>query len=165
MDMHLHGRQWIPGSPDWAAAAIGGFIAGAVLMVIELLWSAGNSASSTWTASHMVAGIAMGADVAGGTGFDVVVVAVALVTHYVLGIVFGLILAAFMAPFHLDASIGMTLATGAVAGVLLYLFNFHGMTLFFPWFAAMRGGSTLLAHMIFGIVAAWMYLQLERRPH
>ncbi|MNH46053.1 hypothetical protein D3C79_1086840 [compost metagenome] len=52
--------------------------------------------------------------------------------------------------------------TGAVFGVLVYLFNFYGMASFFTWFAEIRGWTTMLAHVIFGMVAATMYWQLEK---
>jgi len=81
----------------------------------------------------------------------------------VLGIVMGMILAAIIAPFHLDSSAGMILLTGAVFGVIVYLFNFYGMEQIFPWFAELRGWPTLVAHLIFGMTAAAMYWKLERR--
>jgi hypothetical protein len=94
--------------------------------------------------------------------FSVGVVAVALATHYVLGIVLGLILAAIVAPFHFDSSIGMILLTGAVFGLAVYLFNFYGMARFFTWFNDMRGWATMVAHLIFGMSAAIIYWKLER---
>jgi hypothetical protein len=162
MDLHLRGPH-LASRPDWAAAVVAGFVGGAVLMVLEMLWAFSITGGSSWSTSHMIAGILMGPDVAGGSSFDVVVVAVALFTHYLLGILFGLILAAIIAPYHLDSGAGMALVVGAVAGFVLYLINFHGMTAFFPWFAKMRGGETMIAHMIFGMATAWAYLYLERR--
>jgi len=163
MDLHLRDYQWATRHPDWTSAAVAGFVGGAVLMLVELLWSFSIDGASSWATSHMVAGIAMGPEVARGTGFSVAVVAVALFIHYLLGIAFGLVLGAFISPFHLDTGAGASMTVGAVAGFLLYLFNFYGMTAFFPWFAQLRGGATLLAHIIFGMVTACAYLYLERR--
>jgi hypothetical protein len=148
--------------PDWTVAAVSGFAAGAVLMVLELLWATIIMGDSPWVTSHMVAAIVMGQDVLQSTDFSVSVVVAALVTHYVLGIVLTLILAAIIVPFHLDSSIGMVMLTGAVFGLAVYLFNFFGMVHFFSWFAEMRGFTTMLAHIIFGIVAAAMYWKLEQ---
>ena len=39
-------------------------------------------------------------------------------------------------------------------GFVLYLFNFHLLSAFVPWFAELRGWGTLFAHMAFGTVAA-----------
>ncbi|PUA18503.1 hypothetical protein [Glaciimonas sp. PCH181] len=163
MELHMHSHHLESRRPDWAAAAVSGFVGGAVLMVLELLWSSLIVGASPWAMSHMISAIVMGRDVLQSTDFSVGVVATALITHYVLGIIFGLILCAIIAPFHLDSSIGMILLTGMVFGVVLYVFNFYGMAKFFPWFAEMRGWSALLTHLIFGLVSAAMYWTLERR--
>jgi hypothetical protein len=163
MELHIHSHRWERRVPDWTAAAVSGFAAGAVLMVLELLWSTIAMDASPWTASHMIAAITMGPDTLQSTDFSVGVVAVALITHYVLGIVFGMVLCAIIAPFHFDSSIGMVLLVGALFGLALYLFNFYVMVQFFTWFADMRGWPTLVAHLIFGMAAAVMYWKLERR--
>lgn len=162
MELHMHSHRWEQRMPDWTVAAVSGFAAGAVLMVLELLWATIIMGDSPWATSHMVAAIVMGRDVLQSTDFSVSVVVAALVTHYVLGIVLTLILAAIIVPFHLDSSIGMVMLTGAVFGLAVYLFNFFGMVHFFSWFAEMRGFTTMLAHIIFGIVAAAMYWKLEQ---
>jgi hypothetical protein len=47
--------------------------------------------------------------------------------------------------------------------VAVYLVNFYGMTAFFPWFAEARGWVSFICHIVFGLVAADMYLRLERK--
>jgi hypothetical protein len=47
-------------------------------------------------------------------------------------------------------------------GLALYLVNFYLLADFFPWFIDMRGGVTLLAHLIFGMLAAGVYWKLEK---
>lgn len=163
MELHLQSHYWAQRTPDWLAAAVAGFVAGAVLMVLELLWNTSVNSASPWTTSHMVAAIVMGPNVLQSAGFSLSVVGTALLTHYLLGIAFGTILAIIMAPFHLDSSMGLALFSGAVFGLLLYLFNFYGMERGFYWFAEMRGWTTIVAHLIFGMVAAAMYLKIERR--
>ncbi|WP_050461578.1 hypothetical protein [Herbaspirillum autotrophicum] len=163
MELHMHSHHWERRLPDWPAAAVSGFLAGAVLMVLELLWSTLITGASPWETSHMVAAIVMGPDAMQSGVFSLSVVAVALATHYVLGIVFALILAAVIAPFHLDSSIGMLLLTGVVFGALLYLFDFYAMVRFFSWFTDMRGWTTFAAHLVFGVVAALAYWKLEGR--
>jgi hypothetical protein len=163
VDMELmHSHRWERRLPDWKVAAVSGFVAGAVLMVLELLWSTFAGSGNPWLATHMVAAILMGPDVLQSADFSLPVVIVALVTHYVLGIAFGLVLAGIIVPYRLDSSIGMILLTGAVFGLVLYLFNFYGMVRVFAWFAELRGLSTLVAHLIFGLVAAAMYWKLEQ---
>ena len=158
----MHSHRWERRVPDWKVAAVSGFVAGAVLMVLELLWATLAGDGNPWLASHMVAAIVMGPDVLQSVDFSLPIVIVALVTHYILGIAFGLILAGIIVPYRLDSSIGMVLVTGAVFGLVLYLFNFYGMVRMFEWFAEMRGAATFVAHLIFGMVAAAMYWKLEQ---
>lgn len=162
MELHMHTHHLESRAPDWMAAVVAGFVSGAVVMVLELLWSALMGRSSPWVISHMISAIVMGPNALQTTDFSVVVVATALVTHYVLGIVFGLILCGIIAPFHFDSSRSMVLLVGAVFGLLLYAFNFYGMSRFFTWFAEMRGLAALITHIIFGMVTAAAYWTLER---
>lgn len=162
MELHMHTHRWVQRSPDWTVAAVAGFASGAVLMVLELLWSTIIMGSSPWETSHMVAAIVMGQDALQSTDFNLMIVAVALITHYVLGIAFALILSAMLVSFRFDSSIGMVLLSGAVFGVVMYLFNFYGMVRFFSWFAEMRGWATVVAHVIFGMLVAAMYWKLEQ---
>jgi hypothetical protein len=162
MELHLHSHHWERRLPDWAMAAASGFLAGAVLMVLELLWATAVSGTGTWTIPHMVAALVMGPSVLESNGFDLSVVTSALVTHYALGILFGMILAAIIAPFHLDSSAPTVLVTGALFGLVIYLFNFYGMERIFPWFATLRGWEALTAHIVFGMVTAVIYWKLKR---
>lgn len=77
--------------------------------------------------------------------------------------VFGLILAVVIASFNLDSSAGLILAVGVVFGLIVYVVNFYGMTVFFPWFAEARNWLSMALHAVFGIVAAESYLGLEKR--
>lgn len=89
--------------------------------------------------------------------------ATALVLHFVLGAVMGMILGAVIAPFHFDSSVGMEAAIGVAFGIVAYLVNFYGMTVVFPWFASERGSGPLLANLLFGVATAITYGMLERR--
>lgn len=148
--------------PDWPAAAVAGLAAGAVLMVLELFWSTLVSGDSPWVASHMIAAMVLGPEALQTSQFSLSVVAVALVAHYVLGTLFGLLLAAIIVPLRLGSNPGTVALAGAVFGGALYLLNFYGMHQFFPWFASWRGAATLATHLLFGITAALLYWKLER---
>ncbi|MDB5955946.1 hypothetical protein [Ramlibacter sp.] len=157
-------RSWHWRAPDWAAAGVAGFAAGAVLMVLDLLWSSLFNADGPWRTSHMIAPLFLGTEPlrTTGYGFHAGVVSVALAVHYVLGVVFGLVMGAIMAQLHADARPGRALATGGILGIALYLVNFHGLPAFFPWLAELRGGDTLAAHVVFGCVAGLLYFRLKR---
>lgn len=162
MELHLHSHRWQHRVSDWSAAGVAGFFAGAVLMVLELLWSTAATGSDPWAAARMVGAIVLGPDTLQTSGFSLAVVIAALVTHYVLGIVFGVVLGAIMAPFNLDSSARAALVTGAVFGVVIYALNFYGVQHIFPWFADMRGWPAFFGNVVFGMVAAFAYVKLER---
>jgi hypothetical protein len=163
MELHLHRLHWEHRLPDWPAAAVAGFVAGAVLMLMELAWTAFVSGADPWQMTRQIAAIVMGWETLQSTGFDALVVAVALLTHYALGVGFGLVLGWILAGFRLDANLGAMLAVGVAFGLVLYLVDFHLMVRVFPWFESLRGWPTLAAHLVFGAVAALMYWQLGRR--
>lgn len=136
-------------------------------MVLELLWSGtvstAVSGGNPWKAPHQIAAIVLGPETLQGAGFDLGVIAVALLTHYVLGIVFAVVLAFVIDGFHYETSYGMLQLIGVVFGTLLYLINFYGMSYFFPWIAEMRGWATYIGHLVFGMTVALTYPALERR--
>jgi len=162
VELHLHSHRWERRAPDWPAAAVAGLCAGAIVMVLELLWSAMVTGTSPWATSQMIAALVMGPKALQETGFSASVVAVALATHYLLGVAFAVVLAVIVAPFQFDSSPPAALLAGAAFGVLLYGFNFYAMVRFFPWFAEMRGAATVAAHLVFGMAAALIYWKLER---
>src|SRR6478609_12069025 len=123
MELHLGSHHWEARTPDWPVAAVAGFVGGAALMVLELLWSV-TGGTNPWIIAHKIAGIFLGADTAQSSDFSTSVIAVALGTHYVLGIVFGCVLAAILAGLHVEDRMGMALTVGAVFGAFLYLFSF-----------------------------------------
>lgn len=166
MELHLppilQAHHWERRTPDWLAAGVAGIVAGAALMTLELAWAVAAGDGGVWRSSHQVAAIVLGPQTAQSSAFSWGVVGTALATHYVLGIVFALILGALMAPFRLDSSLRAAAAIGALYGAVLYLLNFYGMSSVFGWFADMRGITAFVAHLVFGMVAAIAYRQLER---
>lgn len=162
MELHIHSHHFTRRMPDWRAAAIAGFAAGVVFLFIEMvgLWLMGES---PWGPPRMIAAIVLGPGVVSQAAPGAGIMLAALMIHFALSIVFGLILAVIMAPFSFDSSVGMASLAGAVFGVAVYWIDFHGMIRVFPWFAEARGGLTFLAHVVFGLVAADAYLTLERK--
>lgn len=163
MELQLESHAWHARRPDWAAAVTSGLIGGAVLMVLDLLWSVAVSGDSPWRTSHLIAATVMGQDVLQSSEFSFGVVALALAVHYVLGIVFGLVLAIIIAGFHYESNPGVLEVIGMVFGAGLYLVNFHAMSTFFPWMAELRGWAAFIAHLVFGLSVAMTYPWLERR--
>ena len=162
MELHMHSHHFVRRMPDWPAAVIGGCVAGAVFLVIAL-FAMRVMGHSVWATPRMIAAIVMGRGaLAHPATFAPGVMLAALVTHFVLSVLFAVILAVIMAPFSLDSSVAMASLVGAVFGVFLYVVNFYGMTQLFPWFADARGGENFVSHILFGLAAADTYLSLER---
>ena len=162
LDMRSHEHDWRRRLPDWPTAVCAGLVAGALLMVLELMWSASVN-GSPWAISHQVAAIVMGPETLQSSGFSLGIVAVALATHYVLGVVFGVLLAVIIAGFHYEHDAVVLQIIGVVFGAALYLLNFHAMATFFPWMAELRGWATFIAHLVFGLTVVLTYQWLERR--
>jgi len=163
MELQVHSHDWRRRLPDWPQAVCAGLVGGAVLMVLEMLWSVSVSGSTPWRTSHLLAAIVMGEDTLQSSAFSLGVVTIALATHYVLGVVFGVLLAFVIAGFRYESNTGMLEFIGAMFGTLLYLVNFHVMSLFFPWMADLRGWSTFIGHLVFGLVVVITYQWLEER--
>lgn len=149
---------------DWIAAAVAGLAAGALLMVLDLIWSAFLNPHGPWRTSHMIAPIFVGVDNLKLTGyaFSMGVVAVSLAVHYAVGVLFGLVLGALLAQFRLDESPVLAVLAGGIMGCALYLLNFDLLTGVLPWLVELRGGDTLAAHIVFGSVAGLLYWRLKR---
>jgi hypothetical protein len=161
MELHMHSHRWVARQADWTAAAIAGFGAGGILMLMEVAWAAIRGGDAFLT-TRMVAAMVMGWEVLQTPGYSLGILIAALAVHYVLGITFALMLAGLIAPFHLDSSHAMVVVTGMAFGVLLYVLNFYGMSGAFSWFSEIRGWPTLIGHMVFGGAAALFYRLLER---
>lgn len=163
MELHLRSHHYVRRQPDWTAAAVSGLAAGALLLVLELFWSSMVSGVNPWVATRMIAAIVMGPDELQTSLFSIATVTAALVIHFVLGAVLGMILAAIIAPFTLDSSLGMAMLAGAAFGLVVYFFNFFVMTYAFSWFIEVRGWPTFIGHVIFGMAAAACYWKLESK--
>ena len=162
MELHLREHRWEARVPDWGAAAVAGFGAGGVLMLLEIIFVTATGSTDPWQATRMIAALLLDTHVLDRSAFTLGVVAAALLVHYLLGAAFGVVLATIIAPFRLDSSVAMVLTAGALFGLLLYAFNFLVLASTFPWFAPLRGWPTLVAHVVFGMTAAFTYLKLER---
>lgn len=165
MEHRLYLHRWERRAPDWLAAAVAGFAAGAVLMVLELAWAALSNSNGPWRISQLVAALVLGPGSlqVSPYHFDTGVAVLALFTHYVLGVAFGLVLGFILAGFHYDTSLLAVPLIGAAFGALLYLFNFIALTQWFSWFAELRGWATFVSHLVFGVSAALLYWKLARR--
>lgn len=147
---------------DWKAGVWAGLIAGAFFMMLEMLMVPLLGSGSPWGPPRMIAAIVMGEGVLPSLAtlptFNLKVLMAAMAVHFILSIIFAIIIGGVVARFDLV----MALIVGAVAGLVLYLVNFYGLTAFFPWFAMARNWISIFAHISFGIAAAWSYKALAQ---
>jgi hypothetical protein len=84
--------------------------------------------------------------------------AVGLIVHYALSILFTLVIAIVVHRWGLLVGI----VGGAILGASIYLINLYTMTVFFDWFFAINSSVLFLSHVIFGAVAGGVYEMLDR---
>ncbi len=166
MNTQVHRQRGLGRDIDWFAAAVAGLIAGATMMVLELGWAASMGDVSPWRVTQLTAALTMGGQAAlsaPASQFNFMIVAVALATHYVLGVFSGLVVAWILAAIHRFGRFDVAEIVGGVFGALIYFVNFHLLTAWVPWFVELRGWGTFILHLIFGLVAAVAYTWLARR--
>lgn len=145
---------------SYKAAIWAGLVAGAVFMMLEMIMVPMFGGGSPWGPPRMIAAIAMGPDVLPPPAtYDLTILMVAMAVHFVLSIVLAVVLAWIVR----GRPMGTALIIGGVFGLAVYLFNFYGMTVVFPWFAMARNWISIFAHVVFGLAAAWSYLTFSRK--
>jgi uncharacterized membrane protein YagU involved in acid resistance len=159
MDSH----HFTHGQLDWRAGLLAGVIAGAVFLVLGVILMALMAGGSLLEPPRMVAAIILGRGaLQSPQAFSVGIVLAGFVVHFSLAILLALVLGLIMTSFNLDSSMGMASLAGGAFAVAVYLINFYGMTRLYPWFAEARNGVSVFVHIVFGIVAANLYMRLAR---
>lgn len=142
------------------SAVLAGLIAGAVFMMLEMIMVPLFMNGSPWGPPRMIAAIVMGKDVLPMPGqpvtFSFSVLMVAVMLHFILSIVFAVILGFICKKMSMGASI----MVGAIFGLVLYFVNFYGFTALFPWFAMARNWISIFSHIMFGAIAAYAFKKM-----
>lgn len=144
---------------QWGTAVYAALIAAVTYLLLQTLIISMIQGYSPMLPVQMIAALALGAEALTGTGFTIVIPVVALLIHLWLSIMTAWILA----PFVGDMAMPKAVMLGAAAGLVIYVVNFHVLTLAFTWFAGIRGISTLINHLVFGAVLVWSYQKLRAR--
>lgn len=147
---------------DWKAAIWAGIVAGAIFMMLEMVLVATVGGGSPWGPPRMIAAMVMGESVLPPPAtFDMGVMAVAMMVHFPLSILFAVILGWMISHWRLNLAVSMML--GAALGIAIYLFDFYVMTAIFPWFAMARNTITFVSHIVFGLALGWVYCASESK--
>ena len=161
----LHAGHGAPRYIDWRAGVYAGLIAGVVFLILEMgmVWLF--MGESPWAPPRMIAAIVLGEGVLPmppdkPATFSLGIVMTAMIIHFVLSIIYGLIGAAIVANrMGYAAAIGL----GALAGLVIYLINFYPVAAaMFPWFAMARNWISIFAHIVFGVIVGAAYVGLRR---
>ncbi|RQS48636.1 sodium:proline symporter [Burkholderia sp. Bp8986] len=109
--------------------------------------------------ARLTAALVMGRAVLGASpGFDPTIMGVATLVHAALSLAYTAVLARMVR----NLSPGAALVAGGAFGLVLYGINLHAFTAIFPWFVPVRGAITLIAHVVFGVMAAGVYCIVRR---
>lgn len=142
------------------AAILAGLIAGVIFLMLEMILVPVFLDGSPWAPPRMIAAIILGKDVLPMPGqpvtFDIGVLMVAMMLHFILSIVYAVIIGWICKSLSMGASILL----GALFGLVLYFVNFYGFTAVFPWFAMARNWVSIVSHLMFGVIAVYSFKKI-----
>ena len=154
----------VPGntrSIDWGPAIWASLIAGVVFAVLEIALAWAVKGQSPWAPLHMIGAIGLGPDaLTPPDTFDLKIISTAVVIHFALAILYGVILAFIVQRMETTWAI----LVGGLYGLALYLINFYGFTRLFPWFAEARDWVSILTHIVQSGLMAWIYKAMAHHP-
>lgn len=135
----------------WYAILIAGIVAGTVFLLINVILTPLVLEVSSELTLRYFGSLVLGSDVltTGGSG----VVVVGVIIHYILSLVFTLMIAIVIHQWGMLIGI----VGGTILGLAIYSINLYTMTLFFDWFFAINSNVLLLSHAVFGAVAGGVY--------
>ena len=133
-----------------ASATRTGLLAGAALLGMLLLLSVTLYDESPWKLLRMIGATVFGPTaLAPESQFDLRIVSTALALHFTLTAACAAMLSRVAARLRRVPSAALGIAFGA----LLYGANVYGAAVLYPWLAELRSVDTLLAHLLFGLLA------------
>jgi len=135
----------------WRAVLVSGLVAGTLFLVADLICAPIVTQVGAALTLRYFAALVLGSKVLTQTGVGILVVGI--IVHYVLSLVFALVIALVVHRWGMVVGI----IGGAVLGIAIYGINLYTVTLLFPWFFAINSTVILLCHAIFGAVAGGVY--------
>jgi uncharacterized membrane protein YagU involved in acid resistance len=135
----------------WRAVLVSGLVAGTLFLLTDLIFAPLVTNVSGTVTLRYIAALVLGSKVLTQSGTNILVVGI--IVHYVLSLVFALVIALVVHRWGMIVGI----VGGAILGVAIYGINLYTVTVLFPWFFAINSTIILLCHAIFGAVAGGVY--------
>ena len=144
----------------WQAAVGGGIAGGAVMLLVGMIFVPLFSTGSVWLPLRMVATLVLGRPVEmPPNNFSLGPMLLGLGVHFMLSIIYGVILAWIIHTLRPASA----MIVGAAFGLALYVLNYYVGAVAFPWYIWARNWISLVSIILFGIVAAWTFTLLARK--
>lgn len=141
---------------DWRAAFIAGLVAGLVFLIAEMLGQALIVGQSPWIYPHYTGALILGTDVLL-DDISAISVIVGVLLHFVISVIYTLVLAAIIHEWELPVGV----IVGLLFGLAVYAINHFTFTRFFPWFYPINNWLEIVTHLLFGLTAGTVYELLE----
>lgn len=139
----------------WRAIPIAAFVAGSVFLAMMMILNPIMYGIDSLFILRYFGSIGMGSDVLVESSATTLIVGV--VIHYVLSLVFTLIISIVIHRWGMIVGI----IGGGLLGLAIYAINFYTMTLFFEWMFAIQSMLLLISHIVFGAIAGGVYEALD----
>ncbi len=151
----------------WRAIPVAWLAAGTVFLLVLLLLSPIMLDASGVMLLRYAASLILGVDALVDPGAGVI--ALGVVVHYALALVYTVVIAVVVHRWDLFVGI----VGGAILGLAFYAINWYALTGVFPWFFAINSPVLIIGHVLFGAVAGGVYELLDNydlplgrtRPH
>jgi len=153
-DTSVHKRQLL----DWSAAVWAGIISGFIFLAVTVFAVPYFTGGNAWVIIRLFASVILGEGIlAPPATYDLSALIAALAVNSVLSMAFALLLAYIVHRGGLLTGI----LGGAVFGLAVYCINFYTLTIFFPWFFALKGWPMAASHILLGAMSGGIYEGLE----
>lgn len=143
--------QSIQNNMSWRAVPIAGLIAGTVFLLVNVILTPVVLEVDSTLVLRYFGSLMLGENVILEDGADAIIVGVVL--HYLLSILFTLVIAIVIHRWGLTIGI----VGGSILSLSIYAINFYTLTIWFEWFFAINSDVLLLSHVLFGAVAGGVY--------
>lgn len=141
---------------SWKGVIWAGLLAGLGFIILQMLLLALLTQHSLWTQPRLISTLALGPGAAPPPeNFDLAIVAVGLLVHFVLSLLLALALGAALSLTGAD--LVASVVGGAIFGMLVYVGGYYVFPALFPALEQGRSAITLFNHLLYGAALGGIY--------